>query len=138
MSNSSVHGRLRIAAIVFIVALAAWASTGTASAQGCCPTYAVAVSNTVPLACFPLTVSTAWSNGITGTSAFAAPGNVVVPAPNPPGCWQTPLVGLSINGVAIPLPAVLPPCINNVNIGCGLVNICFIQSATGCLAIVIS
>lgn len=131
--------RTRIAAFACTLLLAATAMTATsntASAQvGCCPTYAVTIQPSLPATCYPIRVDTRWSNGLTGTSTHTAPGTIIVTAPNPPGCWLSPLTGLAINGVGIPLPAIIPPCIGPINIGGCSYTICFLRSASGCWAI---
>ncbi len=97
--------RTRIAAFIcatLLVAVAAVATPKEATAQ-CCTRYSVLVQNTIPAACFPLKVTTAWSSLLLHTTGHTAPGLVTEIAPTPPGCWGT-LVGLSINGVAVPPP----------------------------------
>jgi len=123
---------LGIAAIVAMAVCIAGAHS--ASAQ-CCPGYSTHAKPSVPAGCFPLTITTVWSNGITGVSTHAAPGAINIPAPVPPGCWLYPIVGLMVNGVGVPPPP-LGACVA-VALPCGVVMVCVQLSPAGCPIIVV-
>lgn len=137
MTHSTLRTRIAAVActLLFMVAALAAMSTTAAAQVGCCPTYAVTIQPSVPASCYPIQVDTRWSNGIGGTSTHTAPGTIIVTAPIIPGCWLSPLTGLAINGVPIPLPAIIPPCIGPITIGGCTYTICFLRSASGCWAI---
>lgn len=139
MTHSTLRTRIAAVACTLLLVVAAMAAMSTTAAAqvGCCPTYSVTVANTVPATCFPITFGTRWSNGIGATTTHTAPGTITVPAPVIPGCWQSPPVGISINGVGIPLPAALPPCLAPITIGTCTYTICFVRTATGCYDFVI-
>lgn len=132
-NRPSFHRISMLICATLLVAVAALATPRQASAQ-CCKTYNVLIQNTVPATCFPLKVTTAWSSLLIHTTGHLGPGLVTETAPNPPGCWGT-LVGLSINGVAVP-----PPFTGQtVDLGGGCkVSVGIISDAVGgCITIVI-
>jgi len=135
MKNRIAIVTLRMLGIAAIVAvIACIAGTHSASAQ-CCPTYTAQVNTTVPAGCFPMVITTTWSNGISGSTAHAVPNSVVVAAPVPPGCWLFPIVAITINGVGVPVPA-LGTCVPAA-LPCGVVKVCVLLDPTGCPMIVV-
>lgn len=136
MRTGILSTSLRTAVLAAIIAIAgAFAGVQEATAQVCCPWYTAVARNTVPAACFPVTITTAWSNGITGTSVHPAPGAQIVNAPAPPGCWNPPIVGIIVNGTPVPVP---PPgaCVA-VALPCGAVQVCIQIDAAGCVRVIV-
>ncbi len=116
-----------------LIVMASLATSTNASAQ-CCRTYAVTVAPSVPACAYNLTVTTTWTNGIGASTVFTGPGTKTETAPVVPGCWQSPLTSLTLNGVAVP-PAGGGP----IDLGGGcFVNVALVVSASNpCITIVI-
>jgi hypothetical protein len=135
MKNRVAIIRLRMLSIAAIVAMAVWVAGAHSALAICCPAYSTHAKATVPAGCFPLTITTVWSNGISGTTNHLAPGALSVFAPAPPGCWLYPIMGLNINGVNVPPPP-LGACVP-VGIPCGVITVCVQLSPGGCPIIVV-
>lgn len=133
---TSTHSSARWAFIAILAILVTLGATPRATAVPCCPTYTVTVGPGVPAACFPMTVTTVWTGGTSGTMVFAGPGmTMTLGLGVPPFCWQHPLVGLIINGTAFPPP---PPACWTAVTGCGPRTVCYVTGPTGCLSFAIN
>jgi hypothetical protein len=115
---------------IAIIATIAAASPASASAQ-CCTSYHVTIDCMMPTPCFPMSVKTTWTNGLSRTGSYNGCGTFTEVAPSNPGCWGgiTNLSTITINGVNIPA---FFPCSAVVNIGCTCVRVCVSIPSSGC------
>jgi hypothetical protein len=135
MNNKSIRTTLPALGAVIVIAIVAFIIGSASASAQCCPTYKTIVNVGLPAVCFPISIATTWTNGIGGNSVHNAPGQMIVTAPPIPGCWQSPILSIIINGINVPVPAI-GTCAP-VNLGCAWVKLCVQFDATGCLSVVV-